>query len=446
MCDTFAILGPYTKNGNTLFGKNSDRETDEVQNVVFVPGKTHPQRSEVKCTYISIPQVEETYDTIISQPFWMWGAEMGTNKYGVSIGNEAVFTNESPNKSGLLGMDMLRLALERSKSAKEALVNIIDLLEAHGQGGNCFYHMNLSYINTWLIVDKNRGFVLETAGEHWVWKEFIDNYNISNALTIEDKYDEISEDAISHAIKKGYCSSEQDFSFKKSYSAKLTRSPFGAIVRRFNKGEVRLNQHQTSICSYAQEKSATIQTVMETLRSHYNNSKIPTYSNKDICWHGTRLLSISQATNSYISENNTDEITSIWTTIGSSPCIQMYKPFFLHRNSQNSFPDGGFGYKFYNKDAVWWQNEILHRLVLENYAERLATYENQRNTLEKQWIDQTDKVIQEGGDVFALSNELHEKGIDLTSQWIERVKNIPAKQKGLHWRYWNKLSKTNKMP
>ena len=448
MCDTFAILNSSTKNGKTLFGKNSDRkDPDEVQNVVFLPGKEYSSQSEVKCTYISIPQVEKTYDVVLSQPFWMWGGEMGVNQHGVTIGNEALYTNEPYKKTGLMGMDMLRLALERSKTAKEALSIIIDLLEAYGQGGNHGYKFALKYHNSWLITDKDQGFVLETAGEHWVWKEFTGNYNISNCITIEDKFDEISENAISNAIKKGTCSSEQEFSFKKAYDAKSVPDLLSTAIRVLVRGEDRRNLHYKAACHHVEKGTATIQSIMNILRSHKENSPTPSYSNKDVCWHAGKLLSFSQSTNSFITETSSDDITSIWTTIGSAPCIQLYKPFFLSRSSPNSFPDLGFGFKFFKEGTEWWENEILHRLVIQNYSERLAVFEQERNSYENKWLEQINAAILENGDIHGLSNEFYDASVKLRKKWIEAVKAVPPKPISSRYKnYWKKLSKVDKMP
>lgn len=40
-CDTFVVLPPLTKNG-IIFGKNSDRPGDEVQEVIYVPAADIP--------------------------------------------------------------------------------------------------------------------------------------------------------------------------------------------------------------------------------------------------------------------------------------------------------------------------------------------------------------------------------------------------------------------
>ncbi|MCX6006109.1 MAG: peptidase U34, partial [Chloroflexi bacterium] len=87
MCDTIVALGSATRDRVVLFGKNSDREPDEVQNIIIYPRRQHKEGEMVKCTYMSIPQVTETARVVLCQPFWMFGAEMGANEYGVVIGN-----------------------------------------------------------------------------------------------------------------------------------------------------------------------------------------------------------------------------------------------------------------------------------------------------------------------------------------------------------------------
>ena len=124
-CDTFVVMNDLTASGDVIFGKNSDRPLGEVQEVVRIPGKVHPMNSKLQCTYIEISQVEKTHEILLSKPAWMWGAEMGANEFGVAIGNEAVWNRLScPQYDSiprLLGMDLLRLGLERGKSAREAL-------------------------------------------------------------------------------------------------------------------------------------------------------------------------------------------------------------------------------------------------------------------------------------------------------------------------------------
>ncbi len=119
MCDTLVALGNSTADGSVIFAKNSDREPNEAHELVLIPRASHPAGSTVSCTYIDIPQVAETFAVLLAKPFWIWGAEMGANEKGVAIGNEAVFTKVPMEKQpGLIGMDFLRLALERAATAR----------------------------------------------------------------------------------------------------------------------------------------------------------------------------------------------------------------------------------------------------------------------------------------------------------------------------------------
>jgi len=92
MCDTFVAFSSVTENRSVIFGNNSDREPNEAQCLEYHPARAYRADQTLQCTYLKIPQARTTYATILSRPFWMWGAEMGSNEKGVVIGNEAVFT------------------------------------------------------------------------------------------------------------------------------------------------------------------------------------------------------------------------------------------------------------------------------------------------------------------------------------------------------------------
>ncbi|MEM2089163.1 MAG: C69 family dipeptidase [Thermoproteota archaeon] len=202
MCDTLVILQNSSKENVTIFAKNSDREPNEPQALEFYLGMEHDEEF-VNCTYIKVPQVKKTYSIIISRPIWMWGAEMGVNEFGLAIGNEAVFTKEGKSETGLTGMDLLRLALERCRDSYEALQLIIKYLEEYGQGGNCGFKSRTYYHNSFIISDPREAWVLETAGKYWVAEKVRNVRSISNALTIKNKWDLASKNIVEHAVEKG---------------------------------------------------------------------------------------------------------------------------------------------------------------------------------------------------------------------------------------------------
>ncbi|HSE10308.1 MAG TPA: hypothetical protein VLB29_16725, partial [Nocardioidaceae bacterium] len=190
MCDTMVSL---TEDG-VLFAKNSDRDPNEAQVLRWYDGQRHEPGTRLRCTWSEISQVERTHAVLLSRPWWMWGAEMGANEHGVVIGNEAVFTRGAKDPrdkdatSPLLGMDLVRLGLERGTTAREAVAVIVDLLEEHGQGGSCSHeHPRLSYDNSFIVADPDGAIVLETAGRRWATEQVTGRgRSISNGLTIPD--------------------------------------------------------------------------------------------------------------------------------------------------------------------------------------------------------------------------------------------------------------------
>ncbi|MHA1436705.1 MAG: C69 family dipeptidase [Promethearchaeota archaeon] len=303
MCDTFVSLAASSKNNNVIFGKNSDRLGSEVQLITYAPRTKNSKGDTLKCTYISIPQVSETAAVILSQPWWMWGAEMGANEYGVVIGNEAVATKEPLRETGLLGMDLLRLGLERGKSAKEALSIITILLEKYGQGG-AHNKKGLNYHNSMIIADPNEAYVLETAGEWWIAEIVKDYRSISNNISIRGKGDMRRIGIIQHAIEQGYCKDDDDFDFKMIFSP----SPLPDIFPPNSRDGCSLNQLSIN------RGKITPSMMMEFLREH----------EVGICMHARN----NQSVGSQVSLLRKGGKKSIhWFTGSTIPCLSIFKPY-----------------------------------------------------------------------------------------------------------------------
>lgn len=223
-CDTLVVLPPLTGSDAIIFGKNSDRPSGEVQEILYVPSKTFGRNEKVQCTFIEIDQFPSTYSVLLSKPSWMWGAEMGSNSCGVVIGNEAVWTvvDDDSQTERLLGMDLLRLGLERSSNAKEAVTIVTSLLEKFGQGGPCSdTDLNLLYHNSFLIADKTEVWILETAGQLWAAEQVTSGHrNISNCLSIGTNITLMSEGLKSYAKEQKLWKGESEFSFKDVFSSR----------------------------------------------------------------------------------------------------------------------------------------------------------------------------------------------------------------------------------
>ncbi|XP_005104829.1 secernin-2 [Aplysia californica] len=227
MADLFVALPPVTSFGAVLFGKNSNRPASEIQDVVNFPAKDYGSGEKVKCTYIEVDQVGHTNAVVVSKPSWMWGAEMGANDKGVAIGNAPVWTKlNGPQdlEKKLLGADIVRLSLERSSSAREAVDVIAGLLSTYGQGGPCTDEPGedgWSFHNSYLLADSSEAWIMETVGSLWAAERITDGVrNVSNELSITTKLDLSSPGLVDEAVKLGlYSPDKGPFDFKAAFCA-----------------------------------------------------------------------------------------------------------------------------------------------------------------------------------------------------------------------------------
>ena len=167
-----------------VFAKNSDRPPGEVQ-VAWPFGRRNSAGCTLRTQYLSIGDTG-AHATFLSCPTWLWGAEHGVNEHGVAIGNERVSTTHDAAAAppALIGMDLVRLGLERARSAEEAVDAMTGLLAACGQGGIADAAHAEAYDSSFLIADPSHAFVLETAGSDYAAAPFPAGTAISNRITL----------------------------------------------------------------------------------------------------------------------------------------------------------------------------------------------------------------------------------------------------------------------
>jgi secernin len=442
MCDTIVALANSTQDGSVLFAKNSDRDPNEAHEVVLVQGQKHTSGSTVKCTYIEIPQVEETYKILLCKPFWIWGAEMGSNEFGVTIGNEAVFTKiPYDKKPGLIGMDFLRLALERSKTALAGLKTITTLLEEFGQSGNCGFSHPMFYHNSFLICDTKEAWVLETAGREWAAEKVKDVRTISNAITIGAHWDLASKNLVSYAMEKGWCKKESEFNFAKCYS--------DFVYTRFSDAKNR--QVCTTRNLMADKGKITTRMMMSTLREHNTNDSQKWQpddgiSGADVCMHaGWGPIRGSQTTGSLVSHLGKELITH-WVTGTSAPCSSVFKPLWIDSGlpEMGSSPRGTFDHS-----SMFWKHEELHREILKDYQNRISVLSAERGQFEDSVVADVAGLRDSSSELrLSLSNSSLRKAEQLEENWLKKIQLMEIQKNNafLYKTAWKQFNKAASMP
>jgi secernin len=434
MCDTFVALPPATADGSVIFGKNSDREPNEAQVLEYHPAEQHPAAARIQCTYISIPQVRETRAVLLCRPFWMWGAEMGANDRGVTIGNEAVFTKMPYSKTdGLTGMDLLRLALERSVTADDALETIVGLLSDHGQGGICGYRdKSMRYHNSFIIADPAGAWVLETAGPMWAAVKVTDIYSISNGLTIGENFDRSHPDLVETARSKGWVKKNADFHFATAYSDWLFTT-FSACRRRCTRSSNLMRDCGNAI---------GVADALTILQDHHDDDYQPDrhFLTNRLCVHAGNGLTRNSGTTGSLAAHLTSGAQTFWATGTSAPCISIFKPV---RFTENVLPDlGPTPGETYNQTSCWWRHEMLHRLVLEDYRDRSGQFTAERDRLQSELLKHV--ADSSGQDISGITRDAFREAAAVTDGWISLVKDRPVSRKA-RWgfrRYWHKQNKS----
>jgi secernin len=303
VCDTLCVRTEDAM----LFAKNSDRHPDERQVVEWHDAR--PGRGELRTQYLTIRDAP-AFGFLGSRPTWLRGVEHGVNEHGVAIGNEKIWTVDRPSDHppALLGMDLVRLGLERGRSAEDAFSVMTEILEEHGQGGSGEPHRDEPYYSSFLVADPHGAFVIETTNRSWVAREVGAGAAISNRITLSTDWTRSSPD-----IPPG-----TDFD-----TVRWPAMPTAIADHRL----------ATTRATVARGSKVTTADLAHTLRSHgpdRGDAELPVEADASgrgfsVCMHRPELH--AQTTASMIAELRAGAPPRAWACLGN-PCASVYVPCF----------------------------------------------------------------------------------------------------------------------
>ena len=251
-----------TKDGSVLLAGYGDEPSSHW--LVIVPRRQHPPgatisvgggaESRLPGELIQIPQVRETFRYISMDYSYYAGLPQpltngGMNEHGVAVRDvalnsrrELVEMTPKPQR-GLNYSDLARIALERARTAREAVDISIDLIKRYGDftyGGNS--HVFADPNEGWVLLTFAGGkglWVAKRLGPNDIWLNWRGNTGLGYVRTLPDNWRHnpdflISDNFVSFAIQQGWYESRsgKPFDIIGIYCQDRSAEPSGPEARQ----------------------------------------------------------------------------------------------------------------------------------------------------------------------------------------------------------------------
>lgn len=378
-CDTMVALAEATSHGQTVFAKNSDRPWDECQPLELHERQVHAAGAVRQCQFVALPEATETWRHVGSRPWWCHGYEHGFNEHQVVIGNEGLASKfDSAPEARLIGMELVRLGLERGRTAREAVDCMTALISSHGQGKFDNDADVRTYDNGYIVADPHEAFVIETAGHEWAVQQVRGTVGISNVYSLETDV-ELSPTAEQTATQNGWWTSDAGpFSFADAYSANARTEGSGAMRRQRS-------------CAVLGTRTGEIDAaaMMALLRDHSDGTDATEpwrtdLTGKGICVHYDDGPKGGNTAASVVADLCADRsrLPVYWCSF-YSPCLAPFFPVFVQGTLP---PELAMGGQQPERDSPWWRFLHLAHVATQAGAEAVGAVRQRWSQLEAEWV------------------------------------------------------------
>jgi len=391
------IPAARSSNRRHVLAKVGDRPLAECQPLFFQPAMDHPDDELLACTHICIPQALHTNAILANKIWWMWGVEMGTNDHHVAVtitAQHSVFPCEPD--CGLLGNDLVRLALERGSSAYEAMHVIISLLEQYGQEGQTHYTADGGrYESAFFIADDHEAWKLETAGRKWVAKRVESVDCIGNCYSIRTEYDELAPGLIEYAVRNSLYDPSESFSFADAFT-----NPSHLFLRASLR-----NKRMRRLLNDAPERIDRAQ-IWRILADHYEGTWLESTSGPftavfpSICMHSNDPASNGKSACSMIFEYR-DTLGIVCWTAFSNACTSIFLPVYFTDRLPALMTNVS---QKYTPDSLWWTMERLTIEAEMDYERAIVRVRTVLDPLQKE-IEEEALIVEEKAGLLLKNGE-----------------------------------------
>jgi secernin len=202
--DMMTALGRAVVDGQALFGHNACGRPGTPPSLERIPGGAHAPDERVRATLIELPQARRTCAVLGARPAGAWGYCHGVNECGVAAGCTRLRTRLRLDAPGLTGPDLVRLALERGPTARQALEALTALVSRHGQGAFPGCADDEAHDAAILLADAHEAYLVETSGSGWVYQDARQVRAASDVTTVRQDWDAIAPGLAGRAIAAGW--------------------------------------------------------------------------------------------------------------------------------------------------------------------------------------------------------------------------------------------------
>ncbi|HUI32868.1 MAG: C69 family dipeptidase [Dysgonamonadaceae bacterium] len=441
-CTNFLIGKNASTDGSTMISYSAD-SYNLYGELYHWPAKTYKKGDMLKVyewdsgKYMGeIPQVLQTYNVLGNM-----------NEYQLAIG-ETTFTGrrELADSTGIMDYgSLIYIALQRAKTAREAITVMTDLVKNHG-----YYSTGESFS----IADPNEVWILELIGKGagnkgavWVAVRIPDDCVSAHAnqariqqFPLNDPENCIySPDVISFAREKGYYSgNDEDFSFAQAYAP----LDFGAL--RFCEARVwsffnHINKDMGKYVTYAKgettdpmplyikpDKKLSLRDVQNYMRDHYEDTELDwrneygagpfnsPYRWSPLTWEvdsveycNERPISTQQTGFSFVSQSRSwlpNEIGGIlWFGIDDA-AQSVYYPIYVGNSTVPESMEVGNGDLLnFTWESAFWVHNWVSNMVYDRYSDKIVHVREVQNRLESKFETQQPDIEKEALALYGKS-------------------------------------------